>query len=131
MISDHVIFSSSQFAVEPGEDTETNPGIYGRALAKWVTERLKRRGVGVERVVAEDFGRCLMIRTKPFKLWIACASLDGSFTRWQMFIALEQNLITRLFGRVDPKPDLASLREHLHAVVAEVPDAQGIEWQAH
>ena len=131
MISDHVTFSSSQFAVEPGEDAETNPGIYGRALAGWIAEHLNRNPATVEVVVAEDFGRCVMIRTRPFKLWVTCSSLDGSRTRWQMFIALEQSLIARVLRRVDPEPDVDRLRTHLRAVVAEVPDARDVEWEAH
>ena len=117
--------------MEPGEDSETNPGIYGRALARWVAERLNKRGLVVEQVLAEDFGRCVLIRSKPFKLWVACASLDGSRTRWQMFIALEQNPITKLFTRADPESDLKKLREQFRAVVGEVPDVRDIEWQAH
>ena len=32
--SDHVTLTSAFFPVEPGEDAETNSGIYGRALAR-------------------------------------------------------------------------------------------------
>ena len=35
MITDHVIFSSPYFKVQPGEDEETNPGIYGRSPSGW------------------------------------------------------------------------------------------------
>ena len=131
MISDHVVFSSSRFQVQPGEDAETNPGIYGRALAEWVATRLDGRGVSVLGMRAEDFGRCIVIQRWPFRLWVACASLDGNAGRWQMFIALEQNPIWKLFTRVDPEPDLRQLREQFHAVVAEIPDAKDIEWQVH
>ncbi len=82
-------------------------------------------------MVAEDFGRCVMLRTKPFKLWVTCASLDGSRTRWQMFIALEQNPLTSLFRRIDPNPEVSRLRDDLRAVIKDVPDVRDIEWQAH
>ena len=39
-----VSFTSSQFPVEPNEDEDTNPGIYGRALACWLAEQLAARG---------------------------------------------------------------------------------------
>jgi hypothetical protein len=130
MISDHVVFSSRHFAVEPDEDAETNPGIYGRALAAWVAQSLQRRGIVVERIIAEDFGRCVMIKRKPFKLWIACASLDGSHTRWQMFIALEQNPLTTFFSKESPEPELERLREHYRAIVEAVPGITEVEWQA-
>jgi hypothetical protein len=28
------------FGVEPGEDRETNPGVYGRSFADWLADRL-------------------------------------------------------------------------------------------
>ena len=129
MISDHVVFSSPHFVVEPGEDAETNPGIYGRALAGWVARTLESRGVAVEGVVAEDFGRCVMIKRKPFKLWVACASADGGSTRWQMFIALEQNPLARLFSRTDPEPELRKLREQFRAMLRDVPAISEVKWQ--
>jgi hypothetical protein len=129
MSSDHVVFSSRHFAIEPGEDEETNPGIYGKALATWVAAKLKQRGVAVERIVAEDFGRCVMVRSKPFMLWIGCASLDGDAARWQMFVTLEQGLIARLFGRSEAQTELDRLREHFRAIVQDIPEATDIEWQ--
>jgi hypothetical protein len=82
MVSDRVTFSSSHFKIEPGEDAETNPGIYGKALAEWMGAQLRRRGVPVEEIVAEDFGRCVMVKRKPVMLWVGCASVDDNPTRW-------------------------------------------------
>ena len=128
MISDHVEFESDHFAVVPHEDEETNPGIYGLALAEWVAAQLRARGVSIEAVIAEDFGRCVMVKRRPFVLLIACANASDSKTRWQMFIALERNILSRLFGRADPQPDLARLRDHFRTIVAEVPGVSNIAW---
>lgn len=129
MISDHVIFASSHFAIEPGEDKETNPGIYGKTLAAWFAEQLKGRGVPVERIAVEDFGRCIIVKRKPFMLWVACASLDDDTTHWRMFIAVEVNSIIRLFRRVETEPDVQRLRGHYRAILEEVPGISDIEWQ--
>ena len=131
MIYDHVIFSSSRFDIQPGEDAETNPGIYGQALAEWVAENLDSRGIPVLGIKAEDFGRCVTLQSWPYKLWVACASLDGSRARWQMFIGLEVNPIWKLFTRVEPEPELHALREHFQALVAAVPGISDVEWQVH
>lgn len=45
---------TSFFEIEPGEDQETNPGVYGRAFAHWLADRLRSRGEPVEQVLAED-----------------------------------------------------------------------------
>jgi len=129
-ICDHVSFSSSHFAVEPGEDEEANPAIFGHALATWVAERLQAHGIPVEGgVIPEGFGRCVMIRREPFMLWVTCANTYGSTTRWQMFIALEDSLTRLLFHLADPTPDLQRLREHYRAIVKEVPGVADVVWE--
>jgi len=124
-------FSSSRFPIRPGEDAQTNPGIYGLALAEWLVERLDSHGVPVIGMKAEDFGRCVILNSWPYKLWVPCASLDGSTSRWQMFIALEFNPILKWFVPVEPEPALKQLRTAFRADVAEIPDVREVEWQAH
>ena len=55
-MDDVIRFRSTRFRVEPGEDAEINPGIYGRQLADWLRERLIEAGEAVEPVIAEDWG---------------------------------------------------------------------------
>jgi hypothetical protein len=129
MVSDHVEFTTTYFVVVPGEDDDTNPGIFGRALAEWVAQRLQVRGVPVDRIVSEDFGRCVFVKRKPIMLFIACASSNGNPARWQMFIGLEQNWFGRLFRRSDAQTEFARLRDHFRAIVAEVPGISDVEWQ--
>jgi hypothetical protein len=66
-------FRSTRFEIEPGEDDEINPGIYGKQLAEWLKARLEDHGYKVEPVINEDWGRCLMCSRKPFLLWVGCA----------------------------------------------------------
>jgi len=129
MVSDRVTFRSSAFPVEPGEDGETNPGIYGRSLASWVARQLQGRGVPVEGTIAEDFGRCVLVKRKPFMLWVGCASLDGRKDHWQMFIALERGFIGRFWGGRDAERALAQLREHFRAMLGEIPGGSDVEWE--
>lgn len=129
MISDHVIFSSPHFQVDAGEDEETNPGIFGKALANWIAEQLRSRGVTVAEVIAEDYGRAVIIHHKPFRLWIACASCEDKSNHWQMFIATEQSVLRKLFARHDPGPELEQLRTHYRAILASIPGVSDVEWQ--
>ena len=57
-------FESSAFAVTPGEDEETNPGIFGKALAQWLAEQLRVAGFATGAVMAEDFGWCVPVESK-------------------------------------------------------------------
>lgn len=94
-------FKSTRFEIEPGEDDEINPRIYGRQLAVWLEEQLEQRGYNVEPVIAEDWGRCLMCSRSPFSLWVGAVTyttwrisgahrqiwmmLSGIASRWQKF----------------------------------------------
>jgi hypothetical protein len=60
-------FESSAFAVLPNEDNETNPGIYGKALAQWLANQLRAAGVPAGEVIAEDFGWCVPVESSPFR----------------------------------------------------------------
>ena len=65
-------FRSTRFEIEPGEDEEINPGIYGKQLAEWLKARLEESGYKVEPIINEDWGRCLMCSREPFSLWVGC-----------------------------------------------------------
>ena len=92
-------FESSLFAVAPGEDEETNPGIYGKALAHWLRERLRAAGVPAGDVIAEDFGWCVPVDSTPHALYVACASAEDGPGRWRVFAFAEGGVMARLFGK--------------------------------
>src|SRR2546427_3929078 len=87
-------FESSAFAVIPGEDRETNPGIYGKALAQWLAERLRAAGFAPGPVIAEDFGWCVPVQSKPHSLYVACASRGEKSGQWRVFGFAEGGLMT-------------------------------------
>lgn len=128
-------FKSSLFDIEPGEDEETNPRIYGRQLALWLKTRLEQRGYDIEPVIAEDWGRCLMCYRDPFLLWVGCANMvdydtaqpgdpppDRESIIWHCFVAAEVPILKRLFSRPDTAPSLDKLHAELHAILASEPD---------
>lgn len=124
-----VSFTSSQFPIEPNEDADTNPGIYGRALARWLAEQLAARDIATKEVVAEDWGLCVVTQTRPVRVNIAVANVEGSSTRWQMFAFVERGLF-QLAKRPDElQRELATMREHLAAIVTAIPDVQDVSWE--
>ncbi len=98
--------SSDAFEVTPREDHETNPGIFGRALATWVSEQLMRAGFNAGGVIAEDFGWCVQVKSPPYSLYVVCAggALAG---QWQIFVFSESGLVER-FLRKDRSADLVA-----------------------
>jgi hypothetical protein len=54
-------FKSNIFEIEPGEDEEINPRIYGRQLAIWLKDKLEKRGYKIEPIINEDWGVVLCV----------------------------------------------------------------------
>jgi hypothetical protein len=109
-MSDGYWFKSSLFEIEPGEDDEINPGIYGRQLAQWMKGRLEAGGYAVEDIIHEDWGRCLMCQRSPFSLWVGVGSVEDESrvegelpakeaVVWHCFAVTEGGLRMRMFGK--------------------------------
>src|SRR5690349_191209 len=92
-------FKSLAFPIEPGEDDATNPRIFGKALANWLSDALRERRVPVVEILAEDFGWCLRIGAKSERLFVACASDPQQRGRWQIFVFQGRGVLAELFAR--------------------------------
>src|SRR5262249_48237734 len=92
-------FESSAFVDAPSTDEETNPGIFGKSLADWLSRQLQAQGSTPGDVVAEDFGWCVPLESKPYKLYVACSSAEDAVNLWQVFVFAEGGLLARLFGK--------------------------------
>jgi len=91
-------FGSYAFAVTPGEDQETNPGIFGRALASWVSEQLIGAGFHAGSFIAEDYGWCVPVKSPSYSLFVVCASGELA-THWQIFAFAEVGLTDRILRK--------------------------------
>lgn len=123
-----VTFTSAFFKPVAGEEDQTSPGRYGKALAYWLAERLKERGVSVEGVIPEDFGWVVMVSRKPFMLWLGCGNTDGSTNEWTVFPVAELSTFQRLFKRADPRVELEKLKIHVSELVLSIPGVTNVVW---
>lgn len=132
-------FTSSKFEIEPGEDDEINPRIYGRQLARWLKERLEAKGYVVEPIINEDWGRCLMCSRHPFMLWVGCANMTEDERAgddaaagarrpakdeiiWHCFATAEVFWVKRWLRKIDTKPAVAKLVHDLGEILHAEPD---------
>lgn len=133
-------FKSSKFEIEPGEDEEINPRLYGRQLAVWLKARLEDCGYVVEDVIDEDWGRCLMCSREPFMLWVGCGSVtdyetaqpgDGPPEKedvvWHCFATAEVSFWKRLFRKVETGPSVAKLYADLGRILRKEPEVTLVE----
>ncbi len=95
-------FKSTQFQIEPDEDEETNPGCFGKALAHWLANELKKYKYETE-VIPEDWGWCVMCLREDFLLWVGCGNMMSEEIRestldqppsheniiWHVFVEVE------------------------------------------
>lgn len=119
-------FESSAFAVIPGEDEETNPGIYGKALAQWLAEQLSAAGFSPGAVIAEDFGWCVPIEAESHSLYVACASTGERPDHWRVFAFAEGGLMARFLGKDGRAESLAALFAALKDCLQRAPNIRGL-----
>jgi hypothetical protein len=127
-------FKSSKFEIEPGEDKEVKPGMYGRQLARWLKQRLEEKGYAVEDIVNEEWGRCLLCSRDPFMLWVGCGNMkypEGVGEEpvlpskepivWRCFVAAEVPHFIRYFRKVDTAPAVSKLYSDLGEILCAEP----------
>ena len=119
-------FESSAFAVIPGEDEETNPGIYGKSLAQWLAEQLRAAGFPAGDVIAEDFGWCVPIKSEPHALYVACSSTEEEPNHWRVFAFAEGGLMARLLGKDSRAESLTAVFSALRRSLESSPVIRGL-----
>jgi hypothetical protein len=107
-------FSSTAFPVADGEDAATNPGIYGKALAEWLSKQLEARGLASGEAFAEDFGWCVGVQADDNPVHVVCTNGETTDT-WQVFCFTERGFFAKLRGR----PDATEALEHVFDTVKD------------
>jgi hypothetical protein len=137
-------FTSDLFEVEQGEDEETNPGCFGKALAEWLAVKLSTFGYETH-VIPEDWGWCVMCRTGAYLLWVGCCAMhdedyyenydpnappDGKDIEWYAFAHIEvpffmlTSTLRKWFGHLDINTPHRKLAAELYSILS---DEAGIE----
>lgn len=114
--SQMLTFESAAFPVAEGEDAETNPGIFGKALAEWLSKRLGDRGVITREPFAEDWGWCVEVANQKHPTGLACSSEDHEKTAWRVFAFVDLGL----FGHFSGKDVATRAANDLIAIVREI-----------
>lgn len=123
-------FDSSAFAVVPGEDAETNPGVYGKALALWLAEQLRTAGLSVGDVIAEDFGWCVPVASEPHSLYVACSSTGERPDHWRVFAFAEGRILSRLLGKDKRGESVATLHATIRRCLESAPIIRNLRGEA-
>jgi hypothetical protein len=119
-----LIFECADFVATPGEDRETNPGLFGKSLARWLAEQLHAAGFPAGAVFAEDFGWCIPVGSKPHALYVVCAGNGDA--QWRVFAFAEGRLIARLLGRDRSAALLAEVFAAVRRCLESAPSVRGL-----
>lgn len=133
-------FTSALFDIEPGEDDETNPGCFGKALAAWIAARLTQFGYQT-RVVPEDWGWCVLCVEEAYLLWVGCSAMhdeafydnydpddappEGAEVEWYVFTHAEipffkvTSLVRKWFGHLDIDTPQRKLVAELYSILSD------------
>lgn len=123
MIGPSHFVTTDHFKVRPGEDKDTNPGIYGEEFSNWLAEQFRARGEVVAEVVPEDFGWCVLLRASPVRYWVGCGNREETKNEWGAYVVAEPSLVQRLFKRIDVRPEVERLSVVLEAIMRNTPGA--------
>jgi len=127
-------FSSTLFEIEPGEDLESNPGIYGKRLTEWLQRKFSERGFDGADAYPEDWGWRVDCQRSPFTLFVGCAAFvrtggydvtksvpDPADILWYVFPAVSVPLLERLRKRVDVEAAFADFCSQLEQILRDEP----------
>lgn len=123
-----VEFRSNKFPPYEGEEEQINPGLWGKRLAEYLSQKLAEKGIETERMVAEDWGWYVQLRNEGFTLAICCGHQEGDDDQFLCFTDPSTPIVKKLFKKIDATPQLTRLTEALQQILASDPDVKEIVW---
>ncbi len=125
---ERIFIKTDLFEIDPKEDEETNPFVYGKQFSEWLRSKFIGLGYDVEEVIPEDWGWCVMCKREPFWLWVGCSSImenepeEGYLPNkdeitWHCFATAEVPFFKRIFKKIDSSEELAKLQTELLSII--------------
>lgn len=124
----HVEFRSDKFPPLDGEEKLINPELWGKRLADFLREGLRKQGFETEEPIAEDWGWLVPVVNQSFRLWIGCGHYQEYDDGFLCFIKPHKPFVWRFFKRVDTRQRIGALREAMDKVLAEEEGIRSKRW---
>lgn len=123
-----VEFRSSKFPPYEGEETEINPGLWGKRLTEYLATCLAQLGVASDEMTIEDWGCSLPIRTDHYRLALCCGHQNGDDDQFLIFTEPRSPKAKKLFYTMDATPEFTRALEALRQILEADPDIHDIVW---
>jgi hypothetical protein len=100
----------------------------GEAVAQLLAKALPGHGFTVERVFAEDWGRCVAIANRDFPLWIGCGGYAEYSDGMLCFIEPSRPVIRKWLRRIDVSARVEALADAMERILADSGRARDLRW---
>jgi len=121
-------FESSVFPDAPDGNGKTKPPIQGRDLANWLADQLRQAGVQAQKVIPEEFGWCVHVKTESQQsLYVVCAGSPEGPNQWKVFAFVEEGVLSKLTGKDNAADPLGSLFGIVKQCLADDPTIENLQ----
>jgi hypothetical protein len=124
-----VYFTSERFPFASDEIDDQGPELWNDALATFLYEGLRARGLPVGEPYGEDWGMCMEIENDTFRVFIGCGPYgDSGSNEFTAFVSPHEPMATHWFRRYPTEPVLKPILAALDAVLAD-PSITDVRWE--
>jgi hypothetical protein len=124
----YVEFKSDIFPPYEGEESEVNPGRWGKRLAEFLADGLKVRGIEVLDIIAEDWGWRIPIANDDFDLWIGCGNYDEYPDGFLCFVEPGKPYVRRFLKKISTVEKVQTLIDAFDSIISNEPGIKDIGW---
>lgn len=124
-----VEFRSTKFPPYDGEQEEINPGLWGKRLAEYLSEKLANMGIVANGIIMEDWGCYIPLENKDFALALCCGHQYGDDDQFLIFTEPQTPKVRKFLRVIDATPQLTKLTDAVRTILDSDPEIHDIKWR--
>ena len=105
-----------------------NPDRWGKRLADFLREGLRKQGFETKEPIAEDWGWVVPVANEPFRLWIGCGNYGEYENEFLCFIEPHKPFLWKFLKRVDTRARIIALRQAMDRVLTAEEGIRSKRW---
>jgi hypothetical protein len=112
-------------------DGQINPGIFGKRLAEFLSDGLRREGFEPEELFTEDWGWVVPVKNNGFSLWIGCANYQEYPDRFLGIIEPHKPFVRRFLRKIATLGRVESLQTAVDKILSDEAGIREKRWWTH
>ncbi len=123
-------FTSDAFPVVPDEDAETNPGVYGLSLSRWLEHQLTTAGWETGESFPEEYGWGVEVKHDRHRLYVGCFNANEAADRWQVFAFVDTGVFGAVVDDSGRQHALNAVFEAVQQILSAAPEVRDLQISA-